>query len=272
VRRSIPSAKRWVVGVAGAACVLSAVGVSACAALLGADFGDESLAGSPDAQPPLDVFAPTIEGGTRDSGIRGLDASLADGNLCPTGLAACGNACVDTTTNPSHCGNCATACPNDENGAGVCVKSRCTFACNQGWIECAGGCCSSTGDDAGSGADAAGGDDASAIDGGIPCETTFCPVASNSFCCGGGGAGGPDFCDTNVNDNCAVEIFCANAAQCQGAGACCYDNQAAGTVCQTQCNGNQVQLCDPQAVGECPVGTQCTGTFTPAGTTYASCQ
>jgi hypothetical protein len=195
--------------------------------------------------------------------------------VCPSGLAACGGQCVDPTTNPSHCGNCGNACPNDPNGTGVCVKSRCTFACNVGWIECAGGCCSTTSDDAGPATDAAA-DDGSTGDPGILCSATHCPVASNSFCCAG--ATGGDFCDTNLDDNCA-QIFCDNAVECEGMGVCCYDPQQGATFCASQCSQNQVQLCNPKGSGECQAGTQCTGTINPGdnpgdpGTTnYATCQ
>jgi hypothetical protein len=253
------------------ACVAVALGASSCAAIVGADFGDESLAaGAPDGQAGFDALAPLTDssrdtGTNKDAGGHPQDASLADGNTCPSGLAACSDDCVDTTSNPDHCGACANACPDDPNGAGVCVKSRCTFACNVGWVECAGGCCSTTSDDAGSDAAA---DDAG--DPGILCSGARCAVASNSFCCGGGN--GPDVCDTNLNDNCPVEVFCDNAVECQGMGVCCYDFQQAATFCDSQCSQNEVQLCDPKANGECQSGTQCTGTLTPAATSYSSCQ
>lgn len=51
---------------------------------------------------------------------------------CATGLEACGDSCVDVSTDPDHCGGCFTACWNGTCQAGACM-------CPEGWVYCSGG-------------------------------------------------------------------------------------------------------------------------------------
>lgn len=44
---------------------------------------------------------------------------------CPPNLSQCGGSCVDTLTDPSHCGNCF----NDCGGGGTCVMGFCQSSC-----------------------------------------------------------------------------------------------------------------------------------------------
>jgi hypothetical protein len=256
-----------------------ASGSGGCAALVGADFGDEYLGGdggpavvfdSGPLKPTPDAQTPSGDGASpHDSGPV---VSANDGGDCPSGLTNCTGLCVDPTTNPEHCGRCTTACPNDPHGSGVCVSSHCTYACDNGWIECAGGCCNPV-TDSGPSLDAAPSDDGGSV--GVTCGAQACPVAENSFCCGQEEGNPPDTCDTNVGDNCPVEMFCDDAADCaaQGGGVCCYDQNQLYSFCQSNCDSNQLaQLCNPAASGECQEETQCTGQFEPANTVYSYCQ
>jgi hypothetical protein len=43
---------------------------------------------------------------------------------CPTGITCCGRLCVDTTTDPRHCGGCATPC----SAGKTCAGGRCCTA------------------------------------------------------------------------------------------------------------------------------------------------
>jgi hypothetical protein len=253
-----------------------AVAVAACAQLVGADFGDEYLRGSDGGttSPGSDAgsTSPTGDAG----GSPTVDAAspppvAADGGICPTGLTDCGGLCFDLTSSPEHCGKCSTSCPNDPHGAGVCVVSHCTFACDDGWVECPGGCCgpgtdaSSPGEDSGP----PGTDSGPATDPGIACGADYCVVASNSFCCAKSTG---DVCDTVLSDPCP-QIFCDNSVECGGAGVCCYDVSTTQTLCEpTSCSAGQNQMCDPAASGECTGGAQCTGTIMPGTTTYSVCQ
>ncbi len=47
-------------------------------------------------------------------------------------MAACGNQCVDMTTDPRHCGGCGEAC----DPGWICGEARCHRACDPGEAEC----------------------------------------------------------------------------------------------------------------------------------------
>src|SRR6202041_2487757 len=118
---------------------------------VGADFDDEHLgagAGDGSVSSGFDSASPITP--HKDAGTSGVDATVpvipAEGGTCPTGLTNCSGLCVDVANDPDHCGKCGTPCPGDPHGAPVCVTSHCTFACDQGWEECAGGCCGTSSD------------------------------------------------------------------------------------------------------------------------------
>ena len=217
-----------------------------------------------------------------DSGIKLGDAApviVADGGSCPSGLTDCSNFCVDLKNDPDHCGKCATSCPNDAHGEGVgiCVDSRCAFACDPGWVQCAGGCCNTTVTDSGSGEDAgpSGEDASSTVDPGIACAAVYCSVAAQDYCCGGSTSG--DICvPSSSSDNCPWEITCSDAAQCGPGTVCCYDNtpNIQQSICQGTCSSGQLQFCNPALSGECTGGQTCTGTFSASGlgTSYSYCE
>ncbi len=50
----------------------------------------------------------------------------------------CGPLCVDTETNPQHCGGCDSVCPARANAAPTCVASGCGFTCDPGYGDCDG--------------------------------------------------------------------------------------------------------------------------------------
>ncbi len=54
-----------------------------------------------------------------------------------SGLAQCGDRCVDTDYDPDHCGECDTRCGDEQ----VCLEGVCTFfACTEEQTECSGDC------------------------------------------------------------------------------------------------------------------------------------
>ena len=59
---------------------------------------------------------------------------------CPSGLVACGNACVDTKSDPAHCGSCTTACTAPDGGTPECDASQCAFTCGTGLSQCGQAC------------------------------------------------------------------------------------------------------------------------------------
>lgn len=143
----------WVGGLAAAGLVagLTAVGC-------GSDFG--SCEDSRTCAPPGGADATGGEGGepstTADAGhagqggvagtggVAGSSGSPSDGGeanqggagpLCEEKLSACGGACIDTTSNPDHCGDCTTACA----AGAICADSKCK-PCPAKTIGCDGKC------------------------------------------------------------------------------------------------------------------------------------
>lgn len=68
--------------------------------------------------------------------VTAAGASCVD--ICPAGATACGNLCVNTTSNAQNCGGCGRAC-SAPNAAGSCVGSSCRIgACDPLWGDCDG--------------------------------------------------------------------------------------------------------------------------------------
>jgi hypothetical protein len=69
-----------------------------------------------------------------------------------SGQSKCGNACVDTKTDPSNCGKCGTICGGDAGvmGGGTwgCANGTCAIMCPPPKIECMGACVDVQTDDA----------------------------------------------------------------------------------------------------------------------------
>jgi len=85
-----------------------------------------------------------------DSGILD-DASTKDGgkdvivtpdtSTCNPPFTKCGPLCVDTQTDPNHCGSCNTACASDDGGPVSCNAGMCDFSCSSGLTKCSDGFC-----------------------------------------------------------------------------------------------------------------------------------
>lgn len=50
----------------------------------------------------------------------------------------CGESCVDTALDPSHCGGCGVACPDRPNAAATCAGGACGLRCDPGFGDCDG--------------------------------------------------------------------------------------------------------------------------------------
>ena len=68
-----------------------------------------------------------------------VDGASSCVGACPTEAPSmCGSSCVDTTTDPAHCGTCDAPC-NPAHGTGECAGGACTLrACDPGFGDCDG--------------------------------------------------------------------------------------------------------------------------------------
>jgi hypothetical protein len=65
------------------------------------------------------------------------DASGARCDMaCEPTAARCGSSCVDVTSDPSHCGDCMTICPERPQATAVCRERACAIACGDRFLDC----------------------------------------------------------------------------------------------------------------------------------------
>ena len=169
-------------------------------------------------------------------------------DCCPDAMPnLCDLQCVDTQSDPHHCGVCGNDCgPN-----GVCVNGIC--ACADGTTQCDGSCIDTTND------------------------VNNCGVCGNT--CSSGQTCVNGICTTaNCDDGnpCTNDVFDAGSGSCISTpvsdGTPCESDSGSGTcvsgVCVTSsvCSQGQSQSCNTGMLGVCAVGTQsCTsaGTWGP---------
>ncbi len=120
-----------------AAVLASVVALAGC---LGRSPSGDPCAGSPfcnqsgplpglDADSDVDVPTDTTHD---DPGDVDVPEDLPDGLVCSPGLTLCGTECVDTSSDPDHCGDCGASCPGDE----FCSLSDCVLECPTYLTEC----------------------------------------------------------------------------------------------------------------------------------------
>src|SRR5690606_12863063 len=81
--------------------------------------------------------------------VEGVDASLPthrnDGGVgVDACTAVCDGECVDTSSDPSHCGSCDNACTAPPGATPTCDSGECGFECDDGLHLCGDACVSST--------------------------------------------------------------------------------------------------------------------------------
>lgn len=64
---------------------------------------------------------------------------------CPSPLVVCGGACVDTSSDPAHCGNCTLDCTAADTilphpSTHLCNTNQCVTVCGQGLTTCGAAC------------------------------------------------------------------------------------------------------------------------------------
>ncbi|MBN1774037.1 MAG: hypothetical protein JXB32_22450 [Deltaproteobacteria bacterium] len=55
---------------------------------------------------------------------------------CPIGFTWCGDACVDTSSDPLHCGGCGHVCDAPPHTTAFCSAGACGVVCEVGWADC----------------------------------------------------------------------------------------------------------------------------------------
>ncbi len=108
------------------------------------------------------------EDGSSDA-VDASDTTSDGSDGCGPGLADCGGACVDLSSDHSNCGSCANECEPAE----VCGGGECVIECPPGQTECTGGCVDTDSDIRNCGACAV---DCTGASPDVVCESGLCVV------------------------------------------------------------------------------------------------
>jgi len=112
------------------------------AALSSAHCGSASLLGTSDAgtPDPFDATTPAMDASLDQSSDGRPDSTAdvapVDAPSCPAGTILCGAACVDPSSDPSHCGSCGRLC-SLAAAVAACSRGACTVnGCVAGFGDC----------------------------------------------------------------------------------------------------------------------------------------
>jgi Domain of unknown function (DUF5060)/Stigma-specific protein, Stig1/Putative collagen-binding domain of a collagenase len=148
------------------------------------------------------------------AGVAGTGGSGGSGTVCPPDQTACGLDCVDTQSDPEHCGTCTNACPAPQ----VCSLGVCSETCANGLEDCGGACVDTQSD-----ADHCGACD-TACAAGASCTGGQCDCPAGTEDCFGECADlqvDPDHCGSCGN-------ACGQYEVCQSGG--CADSPVSGSL------------------------------------------
>ncbi|HEY0839121.1 MAG TPA: hypothetical protein VGD74_02940 [Vulgatibacter sp.] len=155
---------------------------------------------------------------------------------CQGSSTACGEACVETSNDPSNCGGCGVKCGADQ----VCAEGTCAPGCLAGQIVCEGKCVSPQGDPKFCGARG----DCVGSNAGWVCEAwevcadgacwSSCPEADQIVCNGS--------CVTPATDR----LYCGAQGDCRGANVgveCPLEKECVDGACELICPAGRL-ACD----------------------------
>ncbi len=229
------------------------IGIAACGTVWSLSTGAAHGQSRGDRNSPPNLSANKSVGGAADGGIAGgntclgdLDGSGAVGvpDLlillgawgpcpCPPGTSDCNGTCIDTTSDPNHCGGCGIDCGVGE----ICINGQCAQA------ECT---------------------NVSECDDGNPCTTDACVnfqcvfTPTDGLTCDDGSA-------CTVGDTCSGGV-------CAGVSICGPNSSCAGSNCACDndfldCNGDLIDGCETSILSndshcggcdvQCPLGSVC---------------
>lgn len=140
---------------------------------------------------------------------KNTDGSYACTSGCSGATSTnCGGSCVDTTTDPTHCGSCDGACVGPTHGRPTCTASKCTFVCDSLFHACGTSCLS----------------DSSVSSCGSSCTACVAPAHSTSTCdstkgCGYTCVSGYADCNGKADDGCEADL--TNPKTCGGCTTSC---------------------------------------------------
>jgi hypothetical protein len=116
-----------------AACVMGA-----CSLVCAANFGDCDRLASNGCELRIDTPSACGSCTTMCSGSTPLCSGGRCASGCAMGETLCNGMCVNTNTNPSHCGGCMRGCASAPDTNPTCTAGMCGITCNSGYGNCNG--------------------------------------------------------------------------------------------------------------------------------------
>ncbi|RLB52557.1 MAG: hypothetical protein DRJ42_14495 [Deltaproteobacteria bacterium] len=170
--------------------------------------------------------APVVErtSGDRPAGSEPVGAVVPARPSAPPGgcdpwLSECGGACIDTSSDPAHCGSCDNACDT----SAFCASGACTSECPAGTTECNRACVNTDSDSANCGGCGVVCDSGSACSGGVcacdaglvDCDGQCVDTQTSGSHCGGCGnaCGAGSGCEAGTCVTCGESVSFAGDVQ-----------------------------------------------------------
>jgi hypothetical protein len=185
----------------------------------------------------------------------GSGSTYACASACSGSEMLCGSSCVDTVTDPQHCGSCTNVCQDTvPHSVASCAGSTCGFTCNSGYSTCSGACVDEQTDDNNCGGCT------HACSGGTSCSGGSCVCPGGSCLLAG-------TCVTNNASACqsnscaACPVPTGGSATC-GSGGCTPSCPSGDSLCGTTTTCFDLQT-DANNCGTC--GHSCGGGTCSAG-------
>ncbi len=110
-----------------------AFALAACSSTNPVDYDTTADEGAPEAIPDVDGEGePELPGDAPDLIDVPPDEEVV--SPCEDGQTLCGDKCVDTLTDPEHCGGCNITCPYPQHAGPSCEGGECEWSCLAGWV------------------------------------------------------------------------------------------------------------------------------------------
>ncbi len=156
-------------------------------------------------------------------------------STCGAGTT-CGSSCTDTTSDPLHCGGCATTCPEPPGASRTCAAGACGFTCDPGRRDC--------NDNPADGCEAS----INSLEHCGDCNQVCNPSDAEGFCSSGVcviAVCDPGFanCDGSASNGCEVDVT-GDAANCGDCGTDCTALSGVTTVGCTR-GDCRIDACEP---------------------------
>jgi hypothetical protein len=117
--------------------IIVCVAAATAASVLACSSGNGFI---PDTEGDVEAPDTPVDQDAEGEGDPQIDDAQPEGEgTCEPGWELCGDKCVDTQTDPEHCGGCDLPCTAPEHAGPICLGGECDWNCEAGWVDADGG-------------------------------------------------------------------------------------------------------------------------------------